>query len=908
MRRLVLCLSLLLFGCIDAADRSKFKTCDQTGFCKRHREGVERPEYHVLAETVKSNETALLARLKSSENELEIAIIVLRESTFRIVVDESGKRLRDRFIPYQSLDGYPVQVKPFKDFEIGAESASFEPIKNRRVVVNYNPFWVKVFDDDELLIAVNSAGLFKFEHFREKPADAKNEDGFWEETFSGHTDTKPYGSSSVGIDVEFFGFKYLYGLPEHATTFALTSTKPNNMDPYRIYNVDIFEYEMKSGMALYGGSAFVVAHNKRHTVGALWLNAADTWVDIHSTALDRGVIGKLVDKFGVSGDAPHAGAHFFSEAGVADLFIFLGPRPNDVFRQQSVLTGRHPLPPLMGISYHQCRWNYNDEQDVAEVHAKMDEYDIPFDSIWLDIEHTNGKRYFTWDADKFPNPKAMAEKLEAQGRHIVTIIDPHVKKDESYDLYRLAKERGYFVKNADGTSDFVGDCWPGQSSYLDVLHPEVQKYLAEHYRLDKYEGSTERMFTWNDMNEPSVFGSWEMTVPRDVRHSGGWENREVHNIYGQCYHNATYLGHLLRSDYKLRPFILTRSFFTGSQRTTAIWTGDNAAQWDHLRATVPMVLALSIAGFPNIGADVGGFFGNPDEELLVRWYQTGAYQPFFRAHAHIDAKRREPYLFGEETRNAIRQAIIERYQLLPYWYTLFYEHTLTGQPVIRPVWSEFDEDESAMDEEREYMLGKALLIRPVMEPEVKEVSLYLPGHQRSWFDWRTGKMHVSPGAVYTDTPLNKIPVYQRGGTIVPIRRRHRRSSKLMRNDPITLVIACELNRDFANGSLYLDDGESFAYQTDNDYMYWGYTFKKESNNLHSITSKNLDKKGKFDPDVWIDQIVVRGVRFYPQNVHIYIDDYTPEDLEFTHDRESRQMIIRKPGGYVAREWRIDIHS
>jgi alpha 1,3-glucosidase len=104
---------------------------------------------------------------------------------------------------------------------------------------------------------------------------------------------------------------------------------------------------------------------------------------------------------------------------------------------------------------------------------------VPFDALWLDIEHTNGKRYFTWDPDKFPNPKEMAKKLEDVKRYIVTIIDPHVKKEESYDLYRLARDRGYFVKNADG-NDFVGDCWPGASSYLDVTHPEVQKYLAEH--------------------------------------------------------------------------------------------------------------------------------------------------------------------------------------------------------------------------------------------------------------------------------------------------------------------------------------------------------------------------------------------------------------------------------------------
>ncbi|KAI6190427.1 Neutral alpha-glucosidase AB [Aphelenchoides bicaudatus] len=416
------------------------------------------------------------------------------------------------------------------------------------------------------------------------------------------------------------------------------------------------------------------------------------------------------------------------------------------------------------------------------------------------------------------------------------------------------------------------------------------------------------MFTWNDMNEPSVFGNYEMSIPRDVRHSGGWENREIHNIYGQCYHNSTYLGHLMRSNYELRPFILTRSFFTGSQRTTAIWTGDNMAAWSHLKATIPMVLSLSIAGFPNIGADVGGFFGNPDEELLVRWYQTGAFHPFFRAHAHIDTRRREPYLYGEKTREAIRAAIIQRYQLLPYWYTLFYEHTLTGQPVVRPIWAEFPEDEAGLDEEREFMLGSGLLIRPVMDQGVQEVSLYLPGYHKAWFDWNTGKMHVSPGAIYTETPLEKTPVYQRGGTIIPVRKRHRRSSKLMRNDPITLYIASELNNDFANGTLYLDDGESFAYQKNNEYMYWGYTFKKESNYLYTITSKNLDKKGVYDPDVWIEKIVIRGVRFYPNNVHVYVDDFNPVDLEFTHDRDKREVVIRKPNAFVSREWRIDIHT
>lgn len=112
---------------------------------------------------------------------------------------------------------------------------------------------------------------------------------------------------------------------------------------------------------------------------------------------------------------------------------------------------------------------------------------------------------------------------------------------------------------------------------------------------------------------------------------------------------------------------MTRSFFVGSQRSASVWTGDNTADWAHLRASVPMCLSISISGIPHIGADVGGFFGNPDEQLLVRWYQTAAFQPFFRAHAHIDTKRREPWLYSEITKNAIQKAIRTRYSFLPYW-------------------------------------------------------------------------------------------------------------------------------------------------------------------------------------------------------------------------------------------------
>lgn len=147
------------------------------------------------------------------------------------------------------------------------------------------------------------------------------------------------------------------------------------------------------------------------------------------------------------------------------------------------------------------------------------------------------------------------------------------------------------------------------------------EYYSGLYALDKFKGSTHNMYIWNDMNEPSVFNGPEITMPKDCIHHDGWEHRHIHNIYGLLQTVATYDGLLKRTNNR-RPFILTRAHFSGSQRYTAVWTGDNAAEWSHLAISVPMCLTEALGGISFCGADVGGFFHNPDVELLQRWYQV----------------------------------------------------------------------------------------------------------------------------------------------------------------------------------------------------------------------------------------------------------------------------------------------
>ncbi|KAH7705988.1 glycosyl hydrolase family 31 protein [Aphelenchoides avenae] len=405
---------LLVIPLAAAVDRGNFKTCEQATFCTRHRKQTEKANYEVDPATVRANETAVEAELVSAVNRLKLAVVLLEDSSLRIQINEAGTPLRPRFQPLLALNGEPKQKKlPAAD--TGKESTSFVTPEGHKIVVAHKPFRIDVFHGKELLFSVNSKQLLKFEHFREKKeGETAEEEGFWEETFKSHRDSKPYGSSSVGLDVSFVGFKFLFGLPEHADSFALRTT--TNGDPYRMYNLDVFEYELNNPMALYGSVPYVVAHNKEHSLGALWLNAAETWVDIASSTADKGVLASLVDQFRSSKDVPEMSAHFISESGVIDLFLLLGPKPNDLFRQYSALTGVYPLPPIFSVGYHQCRWNYNDEADVAAVHAGFDEHDIPMDAIWLDIEHTDGKRYFTWDPVKFANSKKMIEDVEAKVR------------------------------------------------------------------------------------------------------------------------------------------------------------------------------------------------------------------------------------------------------------------------------------------------------------------------------------------------------------------------------------------------------------------------------------------------------------------------------------------------------------
>jgi alpha 1,3-glucosidase len=706
-------------------------------------------------------------------------------------------------------------------------------------------------------------------------------EGMWEEKFSSHHDSKPHGPMSVGMGVSFPNSNYLFGLPEHASSTVLKDTQGEDShykQPYRLYNLDVFEYELDETMALYGHVPLIVSHSKATgTSGFFWLNPTETYVDVNQE------------------DSESKSTHWISESGVVDMFLLPGSTPTDLYRQYSKITGTMPLPPMFSLGYHQCRWNYKDEKDVFFVHDTFEELDYPYDVLWLDIEHTNGKRYFTWDKNLFPNPKPMQERLWSQGRRMVTIIDPHIFRDDGYRIHKDATSKGLYIKDKDGKKDFDGWCWPGSSSYLDFTTEKVRSWWADQFGYDRYEGSTPSLFTWNDMNEPSVFNGPEVSMQKDLLNLNGEEHREWHNLYGMLFHKATGMGQVRRNKGEdIRPFVLTRSFFAGSQRYGAIWTGDNLAEWSHLVASNPMLLSLNVAALSFVGADVGGFFGNTDAELMTRWMQAGAYQPFFRGHAHHDAKRREPWMFGDETMRRLRNSAMARYALLPMWYTVFNEAGVTGMPVMRTMWMQYPQTEQLFALDDQYLIGSDLLVRPVTASGATDAIVHFPTKD-TWYDVDTS-MAVSQAGVETgvntltvESGIDKIPVYQRGGSILPRKLRLRRSAAMMKTDPYSLYIALDPFKE-ATGSLYMDDEETFGHEKRAEYA--EATFKVIGGSITNTVTVGTgweSKVGDMKAARMIERIVVMGVDASPKSIAC---DGAP--IEFEYDSVAKVLILRKP--------------
>jgi len=439
-------------------------------------------------------------------------------------------------------------------------------------------------------------------------------------------------------------------------------------------------------------------------------------------------------------------------------YIFAGPGMPEILSSYTWLTGRIAPPPLWALGYHQSRWFRYTQTAVERLAESHREKDIPCDALWLDIEYMDGYRVFTWNTRAFPDVSGMLKRLDNLGFRVITIVDPGVKYDPGYWVFDQARERDVLCKT-EGGDIYVGQVWPGNTAFPDFVTEEARTWWGE---LNAAHVQSGLAGIWNDMNEPAT-GS---VPPNAMRFGKGkYAHERYHNQYALLMAMATQAG-LLHAMPDRRTFVLSRAGFAGIQRYAANWMGDNMSRWDHLWLSVPMAMGFGISGQAFVGADIGGFAGNSNAELFLRWMQYGVLTPFCRNHSELGNVDQYAWAWGDVVLDVVREAIRLRYRLLPYIYTTFIRAAETGAPVQRPLVFEYQYDPTVRDIDDEYLLGPDLLIAPVFAPGLTARQVYLPAG--SWYDWHSDVLVGGKRYVHTATPMEHIPIYARGGSVVPM--------------------------------------------------------------------------------------------------------------------------------------------
>jgi alpha-glucosidase len=463
---------------------------------------------------------------------------------------------------------------------------------------------------------------------------------------------------------------------------------------------------------------------------------------------------------------------------------------------------------------------------VEEVARRYRQEDLPLDVIHIDIHYLNGYRVFTWDPQRFPDPTALMAKLKQQGVKVVTIVDPGIKyqplapgakgepssrpelgpQEKSYYVYNQGIAKGFFQKRQNGQL-FIPRVWPGDSVFVDYTLPEARKWWGDLHRAYTDHGVAG---IWNDMNEPADFVDQTGGNQRDVVSYDEGENTthaKNRNVFALLEARATYEG-LQRLQPDRRPYVITRAGYAGIQRYATMWTGDSNSTWDSLALSIPMFESLGLSGEPFVGSDAGGFIGRDTGEMLTRWYQVAFLTPFCRNHKDVKSYDQEPWRFGKYYEDIIRKYLKLRYELMPFLYTTLEEAHRTGAPIFRPLLLNYQDDENTLNIDDEFMIGDGLLVAPVLKPNQTERLVYLP--KGTWYDYWTNKKHSGGTMIRVDAPLETVPMFVRGGAIIPLGPAMNYVGEKPFN-PISFAIFPDENG-LASTTLYEDDGTSPAYQ------------------------------------------------------------------------------------------------
>jgi oligosaccharide 4-alpha-D-glucosyltransferase len=532
-------------------------------------------------------------------------------------------------------------------------------------------------------------------------------------------------------------------------------------------NLEVIDFQLNPSEQLYGGGARALGMNRRGNRLELY-NRAHYGYEEHSELMNFGIpvvisSNKYLIHFDNAStgfldlDAQHNNTLAFETTGGRKTYqIVAGETWDHLLENYTFLTGRQPLPPRWAFGNFASRFGYHSQSEAAQVVNQFRNDSIPLDAIILDlywfgktIQGTMGNLSF--DTDSFPNPHQMITDFAAQGVKTVLITEPFIL---------TTSKRWQETQSLVGT-DSLGlpltyPFYFGNTGLLDIYKPQTRTWFWGIYKeLHAYGVAG----IWGDLGEPEVH-------PSSMHHAKGMAN-EVHNIYGHDWAKLITNGY--QSDFATeRPFILMRSGYSGSQRYGMIpWSGDVNRSWGGLRSQPEIALQMGMQGMAYMHSDLGGFAGDyNDPELYVRWLQYGVFQPVFRPHSQEQVAS-EPIYKDSLTKALAKKAIELRYAMLPYNYSLAYQNSVKGTPLMRPLFFDFENDSSSYISTDRYLWGTAFLVVPITQKGETQKSIRFPG-KGIWYDFY-GKTCFNGGSTETVQVSNDhLPVFIKGGSFVPL--------------------------------------------------------------------------------------------------------------------------------------------
>jgi alpha-glucosidase len=498
---------------------------------------------------------------------------------------------------------------------------------------------------------------------------------------------------------------------------------------------------------------------------------------------------------------------FGARGGEMNYYFIYHKHIADIISSYTALTGRMKMPPLWSLGYQQNRYSYYPETEVFRIAQTLREKKIPADGITLDIHYMDHYKVFTWDKTRFPDPLAMTNKLKDMGFKLTVIVDPGIKEEKGYGVYDRGAKENIFIKYPDSTN-YTGEVWPGWCNFPDFTNPKGRAWWGS--EMKKY-GTDGISGIWNDMNE---IATWGQKMPDNIifdydgKKASHLQSRDV---YALEMARASYEG--AKVAFNKRPFILTRAGYSGLQRYSAIWTGDNRSEDSHMLLGVRLLNSLGLSGVPFTGMDIGGFTGNATQSLYARWIQIGAFNPYFRNHTAVNTKASEPWTYGEEVLEIARNYINLRYKLMPYLYSTFYEATQNGHPVMRSLAIDytFDKNIYSEDFQNQYLFGSSFMVAP-FEGTATFGKVYFPAGK--WYDLYNGELQNGNPSKLIEVNMHKLPVYVKESSIIPMQSLVQSTSQKPTDTLIVHIYKGGVNNHFV---YYEDDGESYAYENGSYY-------------------------------------------------------------------------------------------